>query len=118
MCFTRSYGVRPRESEAPRASRRLAEWMARSGRAGIATFVMRGKEYLVALLSENGVLRAETLRFHDELRRPEEAGLPLDVVPEPRDVERYRRAIAALAADEIDRDELADTRTAKLRALI
>ena len=118
MYFKRSYLLTPAESEATRAYRLLAETMERSGRAGIATFVMRGKEYLVALLSENGVLRAETLRFHDELRRPEEAGLPLDVVPEPRDVERYRRVIAALAADEIDRDELADTRTAKLRALI
>src|SRR5690606_36984640 len=34
-----------------------------------------------------------------------------------RAVDRYRRAIAKLAADEIDRDELADTRTAKPRAL-
>ena len=118
MYFKRSYVLTPAENEANRAYRLLAETMERSGRAGIATFVMRGKEYLVALVSENGVLRAETLRFHDELRRPEEAGLPLGVTAQPRDVDRYRRAIAKLAADEIDRDELADTRTAKLRALI
>jgi formamidopyrimidine-DNA glycosylase len=31
-----------------------------SRRAGIATFVMRGKEYLVGIFAENGILRAET----------------------------------------------------------
>src|SRR5690606_12319184 len=108
----------PAENEANRAYRLLAETMERSGRAGIATFVMRDKEYLVALVSDKGVLRADTLRFHDELRGPSEAGLPLDAVPEPRAVERYKRVIAELAADEIDRAELVDTRTAKLRALI
>jgi len=116
--FKRSYFLTPAESEANRAYRLLAETMERSGRAGIATFVMRDKEYLVALVSENGVLRADTLRFHDELRGPAEAGLPLEDSPEPKAVERYKRAIAELAAEEIDRAELVDTRTAKLRALI
>src|SRR5690606_3909652 len=77
MYFKRSYFLTPAEDEANRAYRLLAETMERSGRAGIATFVMRGKEYLVALLAENGVLRAETLRFVDEIRRPEDVGLPL-----------------------------------------
>ena len=36
---------------------------------------MRDREYLVAILAENGVLSAETLRFADELRPPEAVGL-------------------------------------------
>jgi DNA end-binding protein Ku len=52
-----------------------------TGRAGIATFVMRGKEYLVAILAENGILRAETLRFADEVRTAADVGLPEPVKP-------------------------------------
>ena len=63
----------------------LAETMERRGRAGIATFVMRGKEYLVAILAEKGILRAETLRFSDEVRSPQQIGLPRP--------ERVRKAV-------------------------
>src|SRR5438105_13059203 len=41
----------------------LAETMERSGRAGIATFVMRDKEYLVPILGGIGTLGAAPLRF-------------------------------------------------------
>src|SRR5690606_14537516 len=90
----------------------------RSGRAGIATFVMRGKEYLVALIAEDGILRAETLRFREELRRAEDVGLPLDAEADALDVEGFRHAIEALAADDVDRSELRDGYVERLRALI
>ena len=44
--------------------------MERTGRVGIGSFVMRGHEYLVAIVSDNGVLRADTLRYADEIRTP------------------------------------------------
>jgi DNA end-binding protein Ku len=50
--------------------------MKETGEAGIATFVMRGKEHLLAIFSDHGILRAETMRFPDELRSPKEVGLP------------------------------------------
>lgn len=75
MLFERAYFLVP-AGGTNKAYRLLAEVMERSGRAGIATFVMRGKEYLVAILSEKGILRAETLRFADEIRKPAEIGLP------------------------------------------
>ena len=50
--------------------------METSGRAGIATFVLREREHVVAIVSEGGVLRAETLRFAEDMRSPEEVGLP------------------------------------------
>ena len=56
--------------------RLLAETIERKKHAGIATFVMRGKEHLVAIFAENGILRAETLRFADQIRTPENIGLP------------------------------------------
>jgi len=50
--------------------------MEEEGKAGVATFVMRGKEYLVAILAEDGILRAETLRFADESATPRRWGSP------------------------------------------
>ena len=61
----------------------LAETMERADKAGIATFVMRAKEYVVAILAENGILRAETLRFQDEVRKPADVGLPKKAKAKP-----------------------------------
>ena len=51
--------------ESTKAYHLLAATMERAGRAGIATFVMRGKEYLAAIFAEGGTLRAVTMRFAD-----------------------------------------------------
>src|SRR2546429_5926912 len=75
LYFDRSYFLAP-STGSEKAYKLLAETMAKSDLAGIATFVMRGKEYLVAIFPENGILRAETMRFADELRSPKEVGLP------------------------------------------
>lgn len=75
MYFERAYFLIPGEAS-EKAYRLLATTMEKTKRAGIATFVMRGKEYLVAILAENGILRAETLRFADEIRFPKDVGLP------------------------------------------
>lgn len=74
LYFERSYFLTP-DSESNKAYRLLAEAMERKKQAGIATFVLRDKEYLIAIISEGGILRAETLRFVDEVRTPEEVGL-------------------------------------------
>jgi DNA end-binding protein Ku len=37
---------------------------------------MRGKERPVAIFSDNGILRAETMRFPDEVRTFKQVGLP------------------------------------------
>ena len=75
LYFDRSYFLAPSEGS-EKAYKLLTETMEKSDLAGIATFVMRGKEYLVAIFPENGILRAETMRFADELRSPREIGLP------------------------------------------
>ncbi len=73
--FERAYYLAP-AGGANKAYRLLAAVMEKSGRIGIATFVMRAREYLVAIIAEKGILRAETLRFQDEIRKPGEVGLP------------------------------------------
>ncbi|HEU4617938.1 MAG TPA: Ku protein [Gammaproteobacteria bacterium] len=117
LYFKRSYFLTPGQGGA-RAYRLLAETMERSKRAGVATFVMRGKEYLVALLSEKGILRADTLRFEDEIRSVEEVGLSFAGSAPASRVAEFRRAVGALEADDLDLRELEDSYTEHLRELI
>ncbi len=75
LYFERGYYLTP-AANSEKAYKLLVEAMKETGEAGIATFVMRGKEHLLAIFSDHGILRAETLRFPDELRSPKEVGLP------------------------------------------
>jgi DNA end-binding protein Ku len=94
--------------------RLLAEAMEKTQRVGIATFVMREKEYLVAILSENGILLAETLRFADEIRPPEFAGVDSDEAADPEQVDRMAEAIRKAGADQLDPKELEDEYSQRL----
>ena len=73
--FERGYFLTP-AGNSEKAYRLLAEAMEELGNAGIATFVMRGKERVVAIFSDHGILRAETMRFSDEVRTIKQVGLP------------------------------------------
>src|SRR5690606_16687971 len=95
----------------------LAAAMERSDKAGIATFVMRGSEYLVAILAEGGILTAETMRFPDELRTPADVGLGKPGKPDAGEVKRVAAAIARRAASRLDEDELEDGWSRRLHDL-
>ena len=115
--FDRAYFLAP-VGDTIKPYRLLSAAMEASGRAGIATFVMRGKEYLVAIISEKGLLRAETMRFADELRSPEEIGLgePGDVPKQMLDAMEVE--IQAAVAGDLDPAELVDPYTGELQKLI
>jgi DNA end-binding protein Ku len=92
MYFERAYYLVP-TGGSNKAYRLLAEVMEKRKQAGIATFVMRAKEYLVAIIAENGILRAETLRFEDEIRTPADVGLPKLMKAAPADVKKFETQI-------------------------
>ncbi len=115
--FERAYFLSPAEGST-KAYRLLARVMEDTGRAGVATFVMRSKEYLVAILARDGVLRAETMRFHDEIRTREHVGLPEPVDAPDARVAALVSAVEALKADELDRSELEDRGDEALEALV
>jgi DNA end-binding protein Ku len=117
LYFERGYFLAP-SGGSVKAYRLLAETMQQTGRAGIATFVMRGKEYLIAILAENGYLRAETLRFAEEVRSPEDIGLPAKPKITKRSVQQFEKLIGAKEADELPREELKNKRNEKLLALV
>jgi DNA end-binding protein Ku len=115
--FERAYYLTP-GGNSNKAYRLLAATMEQTGKAGIATFVMRGKEYLVAILAENAILRAETLRFADEVRTPEDVGLPAPEKPKAALVKQLEKAIAAYTAKKLDESELEDRSAERLLKLV
>jgi DNA end-binding protein Ku len=116
--FERGYFLTP-GGETEKAYRLLAETMEKEGRAGIATFVMRGKEYLVAIFSENGILRAETLRFADELRSPEDIGLPKKKKSPPKSkVHRFEKLIDKKSENKPTLKEIKDEEAERLVRLV
>jgi DNA end-binding protein Ku len=117
LYFERAYFLTP-AGDSNKAYRLLAQVMERTGRTGIATFVMRGKEYLVAILSESGILRAETLRFADEVRTPEAIGLPEKPELDRLTVRRFEKAIEEGTAAALDPEELADGYGRRLERLV
>jgi DNA end-binding protein Ku len=81
--FDRAYHLGPDKAGA-KAYRLLAEALARSGRAALARYAARGKQYLVLIRPAGGRLVMQQLFHADEVRSPEE--IPLDA-PEPKEQE-------------------------------
>jgi DNA end-binding protein Ku len=116
MYFERAYFLVP-AGGTNKAYRLLAEVMEKNKQAGIATFVMRAKEYLVAIIAENGILRAETLRFSDEVRKPEDVGLPDVPKIGAADVKKFENQIAR-HAKKVNLHEFLDDYTERLEKLV
>jgi DNA end-binding protein Ku len=117
LYFERGYFLAPGE-ESTKAYKLLAAVMEKTGRAGVATFVMRGKEYLAAIVAEKGILRAETMRFKDEIRSPKDIGLPEKTGVSAQQVHRFAQLIAKKSTRELSRDELHDETAAALLKLV
>jgi len=115
--FNRGYFLAP-SGESTKAYRLLAAVMEETERAGIATFVMRGKEYLVAIFAANGIMHAQTLRFADELRTPEDVGLPDVRKPKAADVKKFTSAIGRLKKPSLAETELRDEWAERLLKLV
>jgi len=117
LYFDKAYILAPAESTHS-AYRLLASTMERLDKAGIATFVMRDRQYLVAITSRDGLLRAETLRFADELRTPESLGLPPEKKPRAERVRHMKAAIKHLSKAQAAEKELTDTYWQRLEKLV
>jgi len=115
--FERGYFLTP-AAGSQKAYKLLAETMDKSGLAGIATFVMRGKEYLVAIFSDHGILRAETMRFADELRSPADVGLPKKQEAPKATVTKFEKLIGTKSKKQFTPTKLADKQTDSLLKLV
>ncbi len=99
-----------------KAYRLLAEVMRRTRKAGLAKFVLREREYLVAVRSAEGVLTLITLHYHGEILPYEE------IVPEDETVEAgaktlMKKIIMEMTTD-FRPDRYGDERRKRLIALL
>jgi len=117
LYFDRSYFLAP-STGSEKAYRLLAETMEKEDLVGIATFVMRGKEYLVAIFPENGILRAETMRFADELRSPKDIGLPEKKKLSKSLVTKFEQLIKKKTGRQLPQAQLKDQQTERLLKLV
>lgn len=113
--FERGYFLTP-AGNSEKAYHLLAEAMEERGDVGVATFVMRGKERPVAIFSDNGILRAETMRFPDEVRSIKQVGLPEKKKVQSAAVRKFETLIKKKTKREFSPDK--DEETERLLKLV
>ena len=85
----------------------LAEALTRKEREGLARWVMRKKEYVGALRSNDGYLLLITLRHAEEVLTAREIGSPDGKAPDPREIKMAEQLVAVLE-DEFRPQEYSD----------
>lgn len=94
----------------------LAEVMHRTNKAGLAKFVLAEREYVVAVISKEGVLEAITLHYHGDILSPEGI-LPKRGTSEPGEEERQLKSIKEMMAT-FDPWKYADKRRTRIMDLV
>jgi DNA end-binding protein Ku len=100
--FQKAYYLAPQGEGAVRAYALLYRAMADTGKAGIATFVMHGKQHLAAIRAgEAGVLALETMFFADEVGNPRDEieGLPAGEASRGRDLTIAKQLIDSMTVE-------------------
>jgi DNA end-binding protein Ku len=117
--FARTYYVAPRGEQYLKVYELLRAALERTGRVGIATFVMRGRQYLTALRAEERVLVLQTLHWADEVRDPgkELPELPTERAGAGKELDMAARLIDTLSAP-WDPARYHDTYQEKVRELV
>jgi DNA end-binding protein Ku len=95
--FNNSYYLEP-ESGAERPYALLARALEQTGLSGVATIIMRDREYLAALRVRDGVIVLERMHFADEVR-PAEDHAPANAKVPARELEAAVELIERLAGD-------------------
>ncbi|MFA3878125.1 Ku protein [Streptomyces sp. MMCC 100] len=99
--FGRTYYLAPRGKEYLKVYELLRTALAEAGKVGVATFVMRNRQYLTALRAEDRVLLLQTLHWADEVRDPVEElpELPAERVGRGKELDMALRLVDALSGD-------------------
>ncbi|MBU6532602.1 non-homologous end joining protein Ku [Streptomyces mayonensis] len=117
--FGRTYYLAPRGEEYLKVYELLRTALAETGKAGVATFVMRNRQYLTALRAEERVLLLQTLHWADEVRDPvrELPELPSSRAGRGKELDMALRLVDALSGD-WDPERYHDTYQEKVRELV
>ena len=118
--FDHPYFLVPPDGEgAARAYRLLVEVMDREGKAAIGRFVLRTKEYLVAIRVRDGALSLTTMLFHDEVRATKDVPSASGKTTKPakKELDAAVELIEALGAD-WDPDKYEDRYRKRLQKVV
>jgi DNA end-binding protein Ku len=117
--FGTTYYLLPQKEEFARSYDLLRQAVAKTNRAGVATFVMRRKEHLAALRAGEHVLMLDTLLFAADVRDPVTA---LPQLPAPAEVTGRELDMAVNLIESMSQawapQEYHDTYTERLEQLI
>ncbi|WP_055468698.1 Ku protein [Streptomyces ardesiacus] len=117
--FGRTYYLAPRGKEYLKVYALLRTALAEAGKVGVATFVLRNRQYLTALRAEHEVLLLQTLHWADEVRDPVEElpELPSERVGRGKELDMALRLVDALSGD-WEPARYRDTYQEKVRELV
>ena len=101
IAWNKTYYLGPQEDVgAEKPYELLRRALQSTGRAAIATLVMRGRQYLVTIRPLDDVLALETMWFADEIRGTDEIGnLPEDVEVSDRELGMAEQLIESLTSE-------------------
>ena len=99
--FQRSYFLGARDDNARKPYALLTSAIEQSGRAAVASFVLRNKEYLAVIRPYRGALILETMYFADEVRQPDQV---LDNQPDRRSLRKQDLDMAAKLIESMSAD--------------
>ncbi|ASR33835.1 Ku protein [Prauserella marina] len=117
--FQKTYWLAPAKEEFGKAYSLLIDAMGKTNRAGVARFVMRGKEYIAAVRSGDGVLVLNTLLFPEDIREPskEISKLPAKKQSQAKELDMAVSLIESMA-EEWRPEDYHDTYTERVKQLI
>jgi DNA end-binding protein Ku len=104
--FETPYYLKP-EKRGEKAYALLRETLRKAGKAGVASVVIRTKQYLAALVAQEDLLVLNTLRYADELKAPAELEIPKAKVT-PKELDMALRLVEDMA-DEWHPEKYKDT---------
>jgi DNA end-binding protein Ku len=114
--YEKPYYLEP-DKKAMKAYSLLREVLKQSNKVGIAKFVMRDKQHLAAVKTEDDVLVLNQLRFVDEIRPAKELG-----IPKKSDFSKKELGIAQRLVDQLTEkfkpEQFKDTYTDKMLEII
>ncbi|GAB3689069.1 non-homologous end joining protein Ku [Saccharopolyspora tripterygii] len=117
--FQKTYWLAPNSKEHFRPYNLLRRAMEETGQAGIATFVLRGKQYLTAVRADTDVLALNTLYFADEIRDPADlvGDQPEQSKPSDKELQMATTIIESMSG-EWQPEEYSDTYTEQVEELL
>lgn len=95
----------------------LREALKKSGKVGLATFVMRNKELLTIIRATDKVIQLNRIRFAQEIRDPSDLKLPAHVTIKPAELKMAMSLIDQLT-EKLDIEAFKDTYTEQLMDVI